>query len=142
RSVEALTARPSPIAYPRRVLCERFHRLPLVLARANRRVPMYVPQTSRSSMSLRYRAWVLTGTLTLLPTLSCKEQPKPAEADAGVSGAGAAKRFKIAVIPKGTTHEFWKSVHAGAAKASKELDVEIVWKGPLKEDDLKAQIDV
>src|SRR3954451_301001 len=56
--------------------------------------------------------------------------------------AGGAARLKIAVIPKGTTHEFWKSVHAGAVKASKELDVDIVWKGPLKEDDLKAQIDV
>jgi ribose transport system substrate-binding protein len=51
-------------------------------------------------------------------------------------------RLKIAVIPKGTTHEFWKSVHAGAVKAARELDVDIVWKGPLKEDDLKAQIDV
>src|SRR5262249_25063106 len=27
-------------------------------------------------------------------------------------------------------------------KAAKEVDVDIVWKGPLKEDDLKAQIDV
>jgi ribose transport system substrate-binding protein len=52
------------------------------------------------------------------------------------------KRLQIAVVPKGTTHEFWKSVHAGAVKAAKELDVEIVWKGPLKEDDLKQQIDV
>jgi ribose transport system substrate-binding protein len=51
-------------------------------------------------------------------------------------------RLRIAVIPKGTTHEFWKSVHAGAVKASRELDVEIVWKGPLKEDDLKNQIDL
>ena len=49
---------------------------------------------------------------------------------------------RIAVVPKGTTHEFWKSVHAGALKASRELDVEVVWKGPLREDDLKAQIDV
>src|SRR2546425_4216452 len=56
--------------------------------------------------------------------------------------SAAGTRIKIAVIPKGTTHEFWKSVHAGAVKASRELDVEIVWKGPLKEDDLKAQIDV
>ncbi len=58
------------------------------------------------------------------------------------SGAGGAKPLKIAVIPKGTTHEFWKSVHAGAVKASKELGVEIVWKGPLKEDDLQQQIEV
>ncbi|MFO0612525.1 MAG: substrate-binding domain-containing protein [Polyangiaceae bacterium] len=49
---------------------------------------------------------------------------------------------QIAVIPKGTTHEFWKSVHAGAVKASRELGVEIVWKGPLKEDDRTAQIEV
>jgi ribose transport system substrate-binding protein len=64
---------------------------------------------------------------------SCKAD-KPAAAGPGVT--------RIAVVPKGTTHEFWKSVHAGAAKAADELGVEIVWKGPLKEDDLKAQIDV
>jgi ribose transport system substrate-binding protein len=51
-------------------------------------------------------------------------------------------RLQIAVIPKGTTHEFWKSVHAGAVKAARELDVDIIWKGPLKEDDLKSQIDL
>ncbi len=54
----------------------------------------------------------------------------------------SAARLRIAVIPKGTTHEFWKSVHAGAAKAAQELSVDIVWKGPLKEDDLKGQVDV
>ncbi len=48
----------------------------------------------------------------------------------------------IAVIPKGTTHEFWKSVHAGALKAADEVDVDIIWKGPLKEDDREAQISV
>jgi ribose transport system substrate-binding protein len=51
-------------------------------------------------------------------------------------------RITIAVIPKGTTHEFWKSVHAGAAKAAKELDVDIIWKGALKEDNREAQISV
>ena len=44
--------------------------------------------------------------------------------------------------PEGTTHEFWKSIHAGAVKASREDDVEILWKGPLKEDDREAQISV
>jgi len=52
-----------------------------------------------------------------------------------------AKRI-IAVIPKGTTHEFWKSIHAGANKAGAELGVEVIWKGPLKEDDREAQIKV
>ena len=48
----------------------------------------------------------------------------------------------IAVIPKGTTHEFWKSIHAGAEKASRETSVEIIWKGPQKEDDREQQIQV
>lgn len=84
------------------------------------------------------RALPLLAALLLLAlsgvsSVGCRDRSAP--------GAGGGK-VTIAVIPKGTTHEFWKSVHAGAAKASKELGVEIVWKGPLKEDDIKAQIDV
>jgi ribose transport system substrate-binding protein len=52
------------------------------------------------------------------------------------------KTTKLAVIPKGTTHEFWKAVHAGALRAGAEEHVEIIWNGPLKEDDLKEQIDI
>ena len=45
------------------------------------------------------------------------------------------------VIPKGTTHEFWKTIHAGALKAAEELgNVEIIWQGPQKEDDRTEQI--
>jgi len=50
------------------------------------------------------------------------------------------KKIQIAVIPKGTTHEFWKTIHAGAVKASRELGVDIIWKGPQKEDDRAQQI--
>jgi ribose transport system substrate-binding protein len=46
----------------------------------------------------------------------------------------------IAVIPKGTSHAFWQSIHAGAAKAGKELGVTIVWRGPLREDERESQI--
>jgi len=46
----------------------------------------------------------------------------------------------IAVIPKGTSHTFWKAIHAGAVKASQELGVEVIWKGPAREDDRDAQI--
>src|SRR5688572_11921794 len=49
-------------------------------------------------------------------------------------------KLKIAVIPKGTTHVFWKSVEKGAKKAGEDLNVEIVWKGPLKESDRAQQI--
>ncbi|HBR20558.1 MAG: hypothetical protein UV78_C0001G0015 [Parcubacteria group bacterium GW2011_GWA2_43_17] len=58
------------------------------------------------------------------------------------NGTAEKKRLTIAVIPKGTIHEFWKSVNAGAAKAASELDVDIIWKGPLKEDDRESQITV
>jgi len=52
------------------------------------------------------------------------------------------KKTVIAVIPKGTTHIFWKSVHAGAVKASQESGVEVIWQGPQKEDDRQMQIEV
>ncbi len=68
--------------------------------------------------------------LCCLPTLGCQKAP----------GDG---KLRIAVIPKGTTHEFWKSVHYGAEKAAKELgNVEILWKGPLQENDRQGQITV
>lgn len=46
----------------------------------------------------------------------------------------------IAVIPKGTSHVFWQSIHAGAAKAAQEFDINIIWRGPLREDDRASQI--
>lgn len=59
---------------------------------------------------------------------------------AGCGGDAGPKKTVIAVIPKGTTHVFWKSVHAGAKKAAAELGVEIIWKGPLLENDRQGQI--
>jgi ABC-type sugar transport system substrate-binding protein len=51
------------------------------------------------------------------------------------------KKFRLAVIPKGTTHEFWKSVHFGALRAAEELgNVEILWQGPPLESDRGEQI--
>jgi ribose transport system substrate-binding protein len=52
----------------------------------------------------------------------------------------AAAKPRIAMIPKGTTHVFWKTVEAGAREAAAELDVDLVWKGPLKENDRGQQI--
>jgi ribose transport system substrate-binding protein len=46
----------------------------------------------------------------------------------------------IAVIPKGTSHVFWQSIHAGAVKAGRELGVQIAWRGPLREDDRDSQV--
>jgi len=69
--------------------------------------------------------------------------PEAKPTPAPPSEAAPKAALKIAVIPKGTTHEFWKSIHAGAVKAERELEgVSIIWKGPLKEDDRAAQITV
>src|SRR5690349_3808430 len=78
--------------------------------------------------------WLVIGAIAVLP-LACGK------------GASNEKKFHIAVIPKGTTHEFWKSIHAGAIQASQELtaagdSVNIIWKGPLREDDREQQIQV
>jgi len=63
------------------------------------------------------------------------------------SALSAATTHTIAVIPKSTSHEFWKSIHAGAIKAQRELNaagakVEIIWQGPLREDNRDQQIQV
>ena len=64
-----------------------------------------------------------------------------------LAAMAAAPTYEIAVIPKGTTHEFWKAIHAGAIAASRELQAEgatvnIIWKGPLREDDREQQVQV
>jgi ribose transport system substrate-binding protein len=76
--------------------------------------------------------------LALLSFGSCNKTNGPAP---------GSKKLTIAVIPKGTTHEFWKSIHAGSNKAAGELtsqgtEVEVIWKGPLREDDREQQIQV
>jgi ribose transport system substrate-binding protein len=65
----------------------------------------------------------------------------------GQQGTPADKPLAIGVIPKGTTHEFWNAIHAGAVKAERELNargvkVSITWKGPLREDDREQQVQV
>jgi len=77
-------------------------------------------------------AAVLAGCGSSTESKASEETPK----------AAGAPSFKIAVIPKGTTHEFWKAIHAGAKKAAGELGVEVIWKGPVKEDDRESQIAV
>ena len=58
----------------------------------------------------------------------------------GESTAGSGGKLTIAVIPKGTSHAFWQSIHAGAEKAAQELGITAIWRGPLREDDRAAQV--
>jgi ribose transport system substrate-binding protein len=78
---------------------------------------------------------------------ACGSPSTPPSSGGGAPGKPSGKRYNIAVIPKGTTHSFWNTIHAGALKAERELqgqglDVHIVWKGPLREDDREQQIQV
>jgi len=66
----------------------------------------------------------------------------------GCGGTGGGPQvLRIGVIPKGSTHEHWKRVKIGAEKAAAEFTaagtpVEVIWKGPLREDDREQQVQV
>jgi ribose transport system substrate-binding protein len=78
----------------------------------------------------------------IMPGLGCKNSTNSANVGQSTNSATNAK-LRIAVIPKGTSHQFWRSVHAGAEAAAKEAgDVEVLWKGPESEGDTAGQIAV
>jgi ribose transport system substrate-binding protein len=61
--------------------------------------------------------------------------------DSSGEQAGGEGVWRIAVIPKGTSHDFWNNVEAGALQADREFeDVTITWKGPLTEEQASEQI--
>lgn len=56
-------------------------------------------------------------------------------------GGDGGESRRIAVIPKGTTHDFWNAVRAGAeAAAGAEEGVDVFWVGPDREGDRERQI--
>jgi ribose transport system substrate-binding protein len=61
---------------------------------------------------------------------------------AGTAGCNREKKLRIGVVPKGRSHMFWQSVHAGAVKASRETAVEIEWNGPATETDFNGQLQI
>ncbi len=66
---------------------------------------------------------------------------------AGCTGQKKNYKYRISVIPKGMTHEFWQSIERGARRAAEDLQeqgivVEIDWDGPRTESDAQAQIDI
>lgn len=87
--------------------------------------------------------WALAVGMALLLAGCSNDKGSGGSTAGGGAGKSGGKKLRIAVIPKGTTHEFWKSVHAGAENAAKELgNVEILWKGPHLENDRDGQISV
>jgi ribose transport system substrate-binding protein len=76
------------------------------------------------------------------PEISSLIHPPQVENTSGASLSGTkSKKWRVIVIPKGTTHEFWKTLHAGTLEAARELgNVDVIWQGPQKEDDRVQQI--
>lgn len=87
-------------------------------------------------------ALVVAGLLALSACQNGGSTSAEGTSASGGTDAPKTERLQIAMIPKGTSHVFWKSVEAGAKKAAGELNVDLTWKGPLKEDDRAEQIKV
>jgi len=90
--------------------------------------------------------WGAAFAVALLGLAGCSKpasRPVPPSTPAENSSAKATtgeKRLQIAVVPKGTVHDFWLTVKAGAEAAGQELGVDIIWKGPSEETDVAGQI--
>src|ERR1700744_1985162 len=83
----------------------------------------------------RFNPLLAAGCLALLLT-GCDKPSGGGGATPGNGGHG------IAVIPKGSTHDYWKSLHAGANAAGKEFGYEIYWNAPELETDRERQIQI
>lgn len=73
----------------------------------------------------RWCCWL--GILALLTAASCNR---------------ARERKLVGVVPKGTNHIFWQTVHAGALRAAEEFGLEILWNAPQLEIDSSRQISI
>ena len=58
------------------------------------------------------------------------------------AGCNRDNKRVIAVIPKGNAQQYWQSVHAGAIKAARESNVEIIWSGTPTETDFNGQLQI
>jgi ribose transport system substrate-binding protein len=66
----------------------------------------------------------------------------------GCNSAKSDAKYRVVVIPKGLTHEFWQSIHRGSERAGKDLKeklglgVDVKWDGPLQENQTQEQISI
>jgi ribose transport system substrate-binding protein len=97
-------------------------------------------ETGMKKLGLAALAVLLAGCVQ--NTTSGVTTPAPNAPDAGGGTKGAGERLRIALVPKGTTHEFWQTVKAGAEAAGAEFNCEVLFNGPQKENDIAEQIDI
>jgi ribose transport system substrate-binding protein len=86
--------------------------------------------------------WLMIALVCVLACPGC-ESTDNAPAATETSAGDKSEKLRFAVIPKGTSHQFWLSVHAGAEAGAQEIgNIEILWKGPESEGDTAGQINV
>lgn len=102
----------------------------------------------------RYLYPLLAVSLLLILLNGCSKTGRPTEpleptptvegpgAGENAAAAPGTSELRIAVVPKGTAHVFWKTVEAGARAAGKEEGAQIEWNGPAKETDVTGQISI
>src|SRR5262245_25931114 len=89
-----------------------------------------------------------TSRLSTMRTASLAWAAAACLACAGCGGGSESSKYRIVVIPKGMTHEFWQSIHRGAdraaadLKAQRGLAVQVQFQGPAREDEAQPQIDI
>jgi ribose transport system substrate-binding protein len=84
----------------------------------------------------------LTLSIAFLALVGCDKSNNTANSTTQPTADSSAP-LKIAVIPKGTTHVYWRTVEMGARAAWKDLGLppeNLTWKGPVKENDRGDQI--
>ena len=102
----------------------------------------------RSTTDRVFRLRLCAGGTELGVDRSSRVPPKVGEQAYGQSRSSALSSMNllpmspIAVIPKSTTHVFWRAVEAGAREGAREAGVEMIWKGSLREDDSAQQIQI
>ena len=74
---------------------------------------------------MRFSA-LLMCSLLLISSLACKRET----------------RKTIGVIAQGRSHLFWQSVHAGAAAAARDNNLDIIWNAPASETDYAGQLQI
>lgn len=90
----------------------------------------------------RFRVCCPAKTPPALMTLLCKSLLSSACLLAASALVASAEELTIAVIPKATTHSYWKAAQAGAERAGKEFGVKIEWQGPLDDSKIADQIGI
>lgn len=86
------------------------------------------------------RIWLSAALLLALTALGCSKPAASVDAQpaSGAATPAAGKRT-IVMIPKATQSAFWNAVRRGGEKAAQEFDIELLWKGPSRENDRAGQ---